>query len=111
MTEAHAGAWERAAKDRHAFEAAAYGVELVASADVKELREFLDGAAYSGSPWTRGGDGDHLYPAAQLNPVDIEPKAIEVAGPFVRRAARQLWGRSAPDSVAPTAESTDGGAA
>jgi hypothetical protein len=96
MAQAHADAWERAATDRHEFEAAAYGVELVASADVKELREFLEGAAYSGSPWNRAGEGDHLYPAAKLNPADIEPKAIEVAGPFVRRAARQLWGRSAP---------------
>ncbi len=37
MAQAHADAWERAATDRHAFEAAAYGVELVASASVDEL--------------------------------------------------------------------------
>jgi hypothetical protein len=108
MAQAHADAWERAATDRHAFEAAAYGVELVASASVKELRAFLASAAYSGSPWNRDDRGDHLYPAAKLNPADIEPKAIEVAGPYVRRAARQLWGRAAPDPHAPDVQTRNG---
>ena len=108
MAQAHADAWERAATDRHPFEAAAYGVELVASASVKELRAFLASAAYSGSPWNRDDRGDHLYPAAKLNPADIEPKAIEVAGPYVRRAARQLWGRAAPGPHAPDVQTRNG---
>jgi hypothetical protein len=108
IAQAHADAWERAATDRHAFEAAAYGVELVASASVKELRAFLASAAYSGSPWNRDDRGDHLYPAAKLNPADIEPKAIEVAGPYVRQAARQLWDRAAPDPHAPDVQTRNG---
>jgi hypothetical protein len=36
-----------------------------------------------------------------LNPVDIEPKAIEEIGLFVRRAARELWKRGAPDAEPP----------
>jgi hypothetical protein len=99
MAKVHGNAWERAAADRRAFEVALYGVELVASedsrADIEELRTFLEGAAYSGSPWKHGKEGSHLYPSASLNPVDIEPNAIETVRPFVRRAARELWGRDA----------------
>jgi hypothetical protein len=100
MSRAHTEAWERATIDRRAFEVAVYGVELVASetslADVEKLRTFLADAAYSGSPWKRGGEHDHIYPTAGYNPSEIEPQAIEAAAPFVRRAARGLWGRHAP---------------
>jgi hypothetical protein len=99
MTSVHRKAWERAAGDRRAFEVAVYGVELVASedarVDIEALRAFLEGAAYSGSPWKHGDNAGQLYPSAGLNPVDIEPKAIETVRPFVRRAARELWGRDA----------------
>jgi hypothetical protein len=103
MAKVHRNAWERAAADRRAFEVAVYGVELVASedarADIEELRQFLEGAAYSGSPWKHGEHAGHVYPSAGLNPVDIEPKAIETVRPFVRRAARELWGRDAASAI------------
>jgi hypothetical protein len=106
---AYGNTWERARADRRTFEVAAYGVELVASEDsragVEELRAFLEGAAYSGAPW-KGGP-DHIYPTAKLNPNEIEPAAIEVAAPFVRQAARELWGRSAPDAKAEPADDAE----
>ena len=102
MTKAHADPWERASADRRSFEIAAYGVELVASKESREAVErlwvFLEGAAYSGTPWRFDSPDHHDYPTAALNPADIEPKAIEEVGPFVRRAARELWRRDAPEA-------------
>jgi hypothetical protein len=55
---------------------------------VSELRTFLVGALYSGSPWT----GEYEYPSAGLNPVDIDPAADKTAGPLVERAREELSG-------------------
>jgi hypothetical protein len=98
MRQAHEQAWTRARADRVAFEEAAYGADVVAAEPVgtkiAELRAFLLGAAYSGSPWAWEADQPHVMPSAGLNPVDIEPGAVEAVKPFVGAAAKELWARA-----------------
>jgi hypothetical protein len=96
MTEAHSSAWAQGSVARNAFELAAIKAELVATKGtakvIEDLRTFLDGALYSGSPWGYSKD----YPKSALNPSDIESKALEQIRPHVQATARELWGRHAP---------------
>ena len=62
--------------------------------EMDAMRSFLHDALYSGPPWIRS-NAVH-YPTASLDPRDIEPKATEVAAPFVRHGRQVLWGRDEP---------------
>jgi hypothetical protein len=96
MTQAHAEAFRIAADDRAKFELSAAGAEMVASEDIwkniDDLRTVLDSALYNGLPWRHAQN----YPTMGVNPVDIEPLALKLAGNFAGRAARELWKRSVP---------------
>lgn len=96
MSRAHSEAWSASAEAAHSFELAVARTELVASKTtrglVTDLRDFLEGAIYSGMPWGYA----KTYPTAKLNPVDIVPRALDVVRPHVHRTARELWGYSAP---------------
>ena len=69
MTEAHSSAWMQARSARYAFELAATEAELVATSEtvriIEDLRMFLSGALYSGTPW----GNSEAYPTSSLNPV------------------------------------------
>ena len=98
MTEAHEVAFSAADNARNAFQKAAASGELLWGGDVLRemdaMRSFLHDALYSGPPWIRS-NAVH-YPTASLDPRDIEPKATEVAAPFVRHGRQVLWGRDEP---------------